>query len=190
MPYYTVYKVTNKINNMIYIGVHVTKNIKDNYIGSGTNIRKAIKEFGRHNFMKEILYVFDNKEDMLNKEKELVDDIFIARPDTYNIILGGSTYLTTNCLSVRDKHGKIFMVHQTDERYKSGELVSITKGKICVKDENGKTYQVKIDDERYLSGVLKPMFVGLTVVVVAPGYQLVHLKLNNYDNNRMYRSSR
>lgn len=52
MKNYIIYQITNKLNNMIYIGCHVTENVNDKYMGSGTNIRNAIKEFGKENFTK------------------------------------------------------------------------------------------------------------------------------------------
>jgi hypothetical protein len=42
--YYSVYKITNKNNFWVYIGVHKTKNLYDKYMGSGANITKAILE--------------------------------------------------------------------------------------------------------------------------------------------------
>ncbi len=89
MKYYTVYKTTNLINNKIYIGLHATDNINDGYLGSGIFLKKAIKKYGYKNFKKEILYVFDNKKDMITKEKEIVNEDFILRKDTYNMSKGG-----------------------------------------------------------------------------------------------------
>jgi hypothetical protein len=43
-----IYKITNLINNKIYIGKHSSKNMnKDNYIGSGYLLLKAIKKYGK-----------------------------------------------------------------------------------------------------------------------------------------------
>lgn len=43
MPSYTVYRTTNKINGMFYIGVYKTTDPNDSYLGSGKRIRYAIK---------------------------------------------------------------------------------------------------------------------------------------------------
>lgn len=154
MKNYIVYKITNKLNNYIYIGVHVTDNINDKYMGSGNNIKKIIKQFKNENFIKDILYCFDNEKDMLDKEAELVNREFIARSDTYNIILGGGGFLTTDTISIKDKDNNYFRVHKTDTRYLSGELVGCTVGKVNVKKQDGTTLQVDKTDPRYLSGEL------------------------------------
>lgn len=86
---YTVYKVTNKINNKIYIGVHGTKNPNDGYMGSGKLIMKAIKKYGDLNFNKEILFEYDDKEDAYLKEAELVNKNFILETNNYNLVIGG-----------------------------------------------------------------------------------------------------
>lgn len=87
--YYTIYKITCKINNKIYIGQHSTENLDDKYFGSGALLKEEIKLFGKENFIKEILYTFDTWEECDLKETQIVDSFFIARPDTYNCRIGG-----------------------------------------------------------------------------------------------------
>lgn len=74
---------------MEYIGQHKTYNIYDQYYGSGVYITRAVKKYGKHNFIKVILFDFDNPYDMDKKEKELVNENYIKRNDTYNIRIGG-----------------------------------------------------------------------------------------------------
>lgn len=152
--YYLVYQITNKLNNMIYIGIHVTNNINDNYMGSGRRIKAAIKEHGLENFEKIILYKFDTVKEMIAKEEELVDRAFIAREDTYNVIVGGISYNTVDTVTVKDQNGNCFRVHVSDPRYLSGELFSANKGMLSVKDKLGNLFYVSMTDPRYLSGEL------------------------------------
>lgn len=99
MKKYTVYKITNVINNRIYIGKHETANVNDGYMGSGKLLRRAQEKYGLENFTKEILYIFDTEEEMNAKEAELVTEDFCQREDTYNICIGGKggfSYINNN----------------------------------------------------------------------------------------------
>lgn len=105
---YIVYCTTNLINKKIYIGVHQCSDKFDGYIGCGvystqpstynypkTHFQYAVKKYGPKNFKRIILKEFDNQEDALNLEAELVDEKFLARKDVYNMVLGGCQGDTT-----------------------------------------------------------------------------------------------
>ena len=86
---YTIYQIKNKINGKIYIGKHQTENLDDGYFGSGVALREAVKKYGKENFLKEILFVFDSEDEMNAKERELITEDFVKRKDTYNLGVGG-----------------------------------------------------------------------------------------------------
>jgi hypothetical protein len=86
---YTIYKITNNLNEKVYIGKHQTTNPNDTYFGSGKAIIDAIKKYGRENFTKEVLFDFDNECEMNLMEKALITEDFVSRSDTYNLGIGG-----------------------------------------------------------------------------------------------------
>lgn len=87
--FHTIYKTTNLVNGKIYIGKHQTDNLDDNYLGSGKYLSRAIAKYGRENFKKEILFIFDNEIEMNAKEKEIVSEAFISSSSNYNARVGG-----------------------------------------------------------------------------------------------------
>ena len=84
--FYTIYKTTNLINGKFYIGKHQTKDLQDDYMGSGKLIKAAIKKYGVDNFHKEILHVVQTE-----KEMDFLEKILVV-PDietNYNLCNGG-----------------------------------------------------------------------------------------------------
>lgn len=101
--HYLIYKIVNNLNNRYYIGQHQTDNINDGYTGSGKLIRQAIEKYDLSCFTKEILFDFDNFEDMNNKEIELVQlsNCFPYDPLSYNLTPGGYN----NCVLFGEQNG-------------------------------------------------------------------------------------
>lgn len=100
---YYLYEIKNTMNNKIYVGVHQTKDINDGYMGSGTVINKAYEKYGKDMFVKTILEYFDTRDDMIQREKEIVNDEFLLREDTYNVRRGGTggfEYIIKNGLHI------------------------------------------------------------------------------------------
>ena len=89
MVYHIFYKTTNIINGKYYYGVHSTHNLDDGYVGSGTRLARAIKKYGKENFTREILAIFDTKEEAFLIEKSVVTRDLVYDDNCYNIKIGG-----------------------------------------------------------------------------------------------------
>ena len=87
MNYY-IYKTTCLTNGKYYIGAHHGE-LKDDYLGSGTNVMKAIKKYGREAFVKEVLCVCTNEAAMYFMEAIYVNEEIVKDKKSYNLTLGG-----------------------------------------------------------------------------------------------------
>jgi hypothetical protein len=87
--YHYIYKTTNLVNGKYYIGMHSTNNLNDGYIGSGKRLWYSIKFYGRENFKCEILEMFQNRESLRNREKELVNEDILKDKMCMNLKTGG-----------------------------------------------------------------------------------------------------
>lgn len=139
---YIVYQTINKINNKIYIGVHKTEtpDVFDGYLGCGAYVNKpssynktkyhlhnAILKYGPKNFYRTTLKVFDNPMDAFKMEEEIVNEEFIKREDTYNMILGGYIPpITKKTVYQFDLKGNIIRIWDS--------IISITNFYNCNKD--------------------------------------------------------
>jgi len=147
-----IYKTTNLVNNKIYIGKHSTDDINDGYMGSGRLILKALNKYGKYKFKREILSYHNSSNDAFIEEANIVNDEFINRSDTYNLIVGGfggscpgilnGMYGRTHTDEVKkvmsdnmkgkvacvDKYGNKFHIHKTNERYINGEVIPMSRG--------------------------------------------------------------
>ena len=129
------YKITNLINNHFYYGIHSTNDLNDGYMGSGSRLHYAYKEFGIENFKKEILKFFDTREECAKYEAFIVNEELITDINCYNISLGGETYNTLNTISCIDKDGNRFRCKYNDPEYINGEYKPITTGYLPVIDK-------------------------------------------------------
>jgi len=109
--YNIVYRTRNIINGKEYIGFHQTNTLDDGYLGSGKLLKRAIQAHGPENFEREVIAVFDNKEDAIALERDLVDEEYVARRDTYNVSLGGNV-----CILYGENNGFYGKTHSEETR--------------------------------------------------------------------------
>jgi group I intron endonuclease len=86
-----LYQTTNLVNGKIYVGVHKIsdKKYSQYYLGSGNNIKAALKKYGRESFTRTTLAEFSCAKEAFLAEAEIVNEEFIKRHDTYNLKVGG-----------------------------------------------------------------------------------------------------
>ena len=94
--YHFLYKTTNTVTGKIYIGAHSTTDLNDAYLGSGKQIKDAIKKYGKRVFIREILEHFDTRAESFAREAEIVTEDFIKEFNNYNMCPGvlGATIKT------------------------------------------------------------------------------------------------
>ena len=142
-----IYRITNNTNKKYYIGIHSTKIIydfknedelrnflvSDGYWGSGTEITKAIRKEGLKNFTKEVLGIFNTREETLQEESRLVTLDVIRDPQSYNLSLGGFGTLTIGThISVVDiSTGKHLYIEKSifESNKNNFKVISSTYGK-------------------------------------------------------------
>lgn len=82
-----IYKTTNLINGKIYVGKDTYNN--PSYLGSGIYISRAIKKYGKQNFIKEVIDSTESLEELNEKEKYWVKFCNCKVPNGYNLTDGG-----------------------------------------------------------------------------------------------------
>jgi hypothetical protein len=87
--YHFIYKTTNLLSGRYYIGAHSTDDLDDGYLGSGNRLRRAIKKHGKENFSREILEFCESREDLYERECEIVNLDEIAKEECINLTVGG-----------------------------------------------------------------------------------------------------
>ena len=85
-----IYKVTNKLNGLIYIGKRKSSRFIESYFGSGKLIKEAVALYGVHNFILEKIQEAETKDELDELEKYYIDYYNSTdRSIGYNITCGG-----------------------------------------------------------------------------------------------------
>ena len=88
MSSHYVYVIVNKINLKLYFGSHSWEGtgVDKNYYGSGTAIKRAVRKYGKDNFIVYPIKFYDTVEECRKAEEELLKKYDISNnPYCYNI---------------------------------------------------------------------------------------------------------
>ena len=84
-----IYKITYKVTNRFYIGMHSTDNMDDGYFGSGKRLWFSINYHGKENHEKEILEFCSTRAELKKREKEIVTKELLQEDLCMNLKEGG-----------------------------------------------------------------------------------------------------
>lgn len=142
-----IYKITNIVNNKIYIG-QTTKSINSSYLGSGTIIIKAVKKYGKDSFIKEVLEVLEDLCELSEREIYWIEYYNSTdRNIGYNISSGGNG----------GNLGEIVNKKLSDISKESGRLIGnklrsgvppINKGVAMSEEQKDKLRKPKTDEHK------------------------------------------
>lgn len=85
-----IYKITNNLNNKIYIGKREKSEFDESYWGSGKHIKNSINKYGKENFSREVIEWCEDRESLLERERYWIEYLDSRNPYIgYNITPGG-----------------------------------------------------------------------------------------------------
>lgn len=152
--YHYIYKTINILNNKFYLGMHSTSNLDDGYLGSGTVISRAIKRYGRENFIIKILEFCESRDHLRIKESELITQDVINDPMCMNLRLGGDNGLGTFGKTLKKRAFKhLSESHKANlskaGKGKNGKFVRTAETKEKIRQANiGKTQSSETKEKR------------------------------------------
>jgi group I intron endonuclease len=92
--YGVVYKITNQVNDKMYVGKKACKSTQwfehSNYYGSGKILPLAIQKYGIENFKREVCFICFSKDQLNEMEKHYIKLFESITPKGYNISAGGN----------------------------------------------------------------------------------------------------
>lgn len=148
-----IYKTTCNVTGRWYIGMHSTSNEDDGYMGSGKRLRYSIRKYGKNNHTKEIFEYCDSREELINREREIINEDLISEDLCMNIALGGeggygSKFLSKEQLSKGGVTSNLILQERLkDEEYRKEwvgkisksvkEFYGDTRNGICFYDRTG-----------------------------------------------------
>lgn len=138
-----IYKTTNIINNKIYISVHNNTNPK--YLGSDEKLKRAIKKYGKENFIRETIEEFDTLEDSVSKGLKEKGEIRYGKDNIFGQVnWTGSEAGRANEYKFIDPDGNEYIVNGELENFCKRTIFHYQCFIIVTKQEINQPKEVKI----------------------------------------------
>lgn len=146
-----IYKITNTINNKIYIGLS-TKSVEEsiNYLGSGEIQSRAIKKYGKEHFIKEILEDGISEWQLLSEREIYWINKYNSTDHSigYNITKGGEGFRSNHTQEAKDKIRKFYKGKSYEELFGDmAEAEKLKRKKVTRTQEQYKECGKKISEK-------------------------------------------
>lgn len=137
--YHFLYRTTNLVNDKYYYGVHSTYNLLDGYLGSGKRLKRAVEKYGAENFKIEILEFFESREEVLKREKEVVNETCLQDPLCMNLQTGGGGGISSKEHHKKLKEGASEWIRKKwkDPKYRN-KMIDVISKEMKLRHQNGK----------------------------------------------------
>lgn len=114
IKYYLVYKITNVVNNKIYVGKHYGFDDDKYFASGGLIIQRAIKKYGKRNFIKETIKKYKSLEKVNKGEKYWIKKLNSFHPNDHpnrneiikKISLGGKNRWKNSSAKFKRNHSE------------------------------------------------------------------------------------
>ena len=87
--YHYIYKTTCTVTGKFYVGMHSSDSLDDGYLGSGKILGYSRKKYGDENHVREILEFCASRDELKQREKEIVNEALLEDPLNINLKYGG-----------------------------------------------------------------------------------------------------
>lgn len=88
--HHIIYKTTCLATNKWYIGMHSTDNLDDGYSGSGQQLLRSIKKYGKLQHKTEIIEFCTDRINLARREEEIVTQKLLEDKLCMNLMVGGA----------------------------------------------------------------------------------------------------
>jgi len=123
-PYGYIYKTTNLLNGMLYIGMKISHTFCPSYLGSGKYLKNAVRKHGRENFTVEPIEFSYDKSTQLELERHYIKFYrgFYGQGLLYNISDGGEGFDHEAAVQASKLAGNLGSVAIAKKRKESSEF--------------------------------------------------------------------
>jgi group I intron endonuclease len=196
-----IYKITNTINNKSYIGFTVKSaehrlkiHIRSAQSGWNSILHKAIRKYGKENFIVEVLEESDDEKFLLNEREQYYIEKYDTFNNGYNMTLGGEG-------SSGFKHKsetKKLISDQYKERWKNPDFLEKQKNNPRMKDKkHSEETKKKMKNKRFnhtqaTKQILSEYFSQKWKIIHPDGREEIIINLrefcrkNNYNRSHLY----